>query len=204
MNTEYIHHYIMNDKLNIADKWIQAGLEHFTLTGKVELNKISISVGLSKSSFYNLYHVDKGRKPLQIFFDDILEELDRRMDDIMTQGEQIIFNKPVPESYREGIKVIMKNYSVYRSLGVLSTLHHNKKAHQIFDKCHARLVPMVKHLIHQMYPEIQEAVLDTAVAGLLYGGTLFMLKEPNLHAFAEFAHNTYDNLYYASLKHRKP
>ena len=125
------------------------------------------------------------------------------MDQIFTQGEDAVFNNPVPYSYRKGIKIILDNFVVYRSLGVLARMPEDKKANKIYEKSQARLLPMIKHLVSEMYPGISSTLLTATATGLMFGGTLFMLRDPSLKAFAEFSYQRYDELYEASPLRKK-
>jgi hypothetical protein len=189
--------------MDTASKWLETGLEYFTRTGKVDLNQISKQLGLSKSSFYNIYVTENGRKPLEKYRDDVLDELERRLDAILTLGKQLTYDNPVPESYRMGLEVIRKNYIVYRAIGQFAIMPNDKRAFGIYEKIQGKLYPLIQHNIKRMYPNISDVLLKTIVTGLLYAATLFMVHEPNPDNFVQFALKAYDDLYFASLETNK-
>lgn len=136
--------------------WINAGLICFADTGRIELNKICRKVGFTKPSFYYIYPNSVKSRGTNLFFLDIIRELDQRLhklEKLMYDGLDSYSNT---ERVNACLMTIEKYYVEYRCLAQLSIPFENSIAQKVFQKHHDNLCAIKMRVFNNYYSNMPD------------------------------------------------
>jgi hypothetical protein len=160
--------------------WINAGLICFADTGRIEINKICRKVRFTKPSFYYIYPNSVKSRGTDLFFIDIIRELDQRLDNLEKLMYDCLDSHSNTERVVGCLMAIEKYYVEYRCLAHLSIPSDNVKAQKVFQKHHDNLCVIKIRIFHDFYSNMPNRKALIICSCIIQRGYLIAMVSPDI------------------------
>lgn len=178
--------------------WINAGLICFADTGRIELNKICRKVGITKPSFYYIYPNSVESRGTDLFFLDIIRELDQRLHKLEKLMCDVLDSYPNTERVNGCLMAIEKYYVEYRCLAQLSIPFENVKVQKVFQKHHDNLCTIKMRIFHDFYSNMPDEKALIFCSCIIQSGYLIAIASSDIKLWKDHVFLINKRLYLAN------
>ena len=175
--------------------WIDTGLDQFSDSGKIEINKLCREVKLTKPSFYHVYPNWPDSRGVERFFLDMLQELDRRLDNLEKVMSDILDLSTIHESLDKLLKVIENNFIEFRCLAQLSSDFAEGKAKEIFQKHHHIFCSYKVRIFHEYFPDLSKETAYLLCSSILISGYIIAINNRDVTMWRDHVLSVNEQLY---------
>jgi hypothetical protein len=175
--------------------WIDAGIKHFSNSGKVEINKLCKEVGLTKPSFYHVYPNWPNSRGMDRFLLDLFKELDNRLVRMELELEAQFNISSISDSVDILLKIIERNFVEFRCLAQLSGNSEHNVSKELFHKHHNFLCLLKQRLFINFYREMSEETAYLICSSILISGYVIAAHDMDKRKWREHVLSVNKQLY---------